>query len=198
MEIKQSRDLGDTIRTHIHGSGKFENKYGVGILMNKKRRKRIYWTDCNNERVDVYFRHSGYADHHVERVYSAMEKTRNPKRRASKYWEETSTLNWGPVLHWLMLQNFVALNTMYRKTPEKQVTRTPKGVENQLDCILVDRKHMCCSRDVGANDMIHMGSDHRSVTAQFVITASKKEVSQKNEHRKEENPNSRENKKSRR
>ena len=38
---------------------------------------------------------------------------------------------------------------------------------------------MYCSRDSEANDMIHMGSDHRSVKAQFVITAPKKEVSQK-------------------
>ena len=29
---------------------------------------------------------------------------------------------------WLMLQNFTALNTMYRKTPGKQTTyRSPKG-----------------------------------------------------------------------
>ena len=45
--------------------------------------------------------------------------------------------------------------------------------------MLVDRKHLYCSRDAEANDMIHMGSDHRSVMAQFVITAPKKEVSQK-------------------
>ena len=38
---------------------------------------------------------------------------------------------------------------------------------------------MCCSRDAEANDMIHMGSDHTSVMAQFVITASKKDVKQK-------------------
>ena len=84
------------------------------------------------------------------------------------------------------------------KTPEKQVThRTPKGVEKQLDYILVDRKHMCCSRHALTNDMIHMGSDHRSVMAQFVTTAPKKQVSQKT-HRKEENPNSRDHKESRR
>ena len=53
----------------------------------------------------------------------------------------------------------------------------------------VDRKHMCCSRDAEANDMIHKGSDHRSVMAQIVITASKKEVSQKNAHQKAEIPN---------
>ena len=61
-------------------------------------------------------------------------------------------------------------STMYRKTPEKQATyRTPKGAEKQLDCILIDSKHMCCSRDALANGMIHLGSDHRSVVAQFVI-----------------------------
>ena len=38
---------------------------------------------------------------------------------------------------------------------------------------------MCCSRDAEAIDMIHMGSDHRSVVAQFAIAASKKEVPHK-------------------
>ena len=39
-----------------------------------------------------------------------------------------------------MIQNFTALNTMYRKTLEKQAThRTPKGTEKQLDYILIDR-----------------------------------------------------------
>ena len=73
----------------------------------------------------------------------------------------------------LMIQNFTARNTMYRKTLEKQAS------EKQLDYIVVDRKNMYCSRDAQANDMIHMGSDHRSVMAQFVIAVSKKEVSQK-------------------
>ena len=76
---------------------------------------------------------------------------------------------------WLMIQNFAALNTL-----EKQVAnRTPKGVEKQLDYILVNGKYLRCSKDAEANGMIHMGSDHRCVMVQFVITASKKEVSQK-------------------
>ena len=34
---------------------------------------------------------------------------------------------------WLMIQNCTTLNTMYRKTPEKQATyRTPKGTEKQF------------------------------------------------------------------
>ena len=53
---------------------------------------------------------------------------------------------------------------------------------------------MYCSRDAEANDMIHMGSDHRSVMAHFVITTPKKEVSQINAHRQGENQNSREHK----
>ena len=55
---------------------------------------------------------------------------------------------------WLMIQNFTAPNTMYRKTLEKEAAyRTPKGTAKQLDYILVDRKHLCCSRDAEANDM---------------------------------------------
>ena len=68
---------------------------------------------------------------------------------------------------WLMIQNFAALNTMYRKTEKQATHRTPTGVEKQLAYKLVDREHMCCSRDAEANDMIHMGSDQRSVKAQF-------------------------------
>ena len=66
-----------------------------------------------------------------------------------------------------------------KRLKSKLPTGHPKGTEKQLDYILVDRKHMYCSRDAEANDMIHMGCDHRSVMAQFVITAPKKEVSQK-------------------
>ena len=73
------------------------------------------------------------------------------------------------------------------ETPGKQATyRTPKGVVKQLDNMLVKRKHMCCSRDAAANYMIHMGRDRRSVMAQFVITASQKEVSQ-NTHSEKKN-----------
>ena len=62
---------------------------------------------------------------------------------------------------WMMIQSFTALNTVYRKTPEKQATcRTPFGTEKQFDYILVDKKHIFCSTDAEANDMIHMGRDH--------------------------------------
>ena len=41
---------------------------------------------------------------------------------------------------------------------------------------MVNRKHLRCSKDAEANDMIHMGSDHRSVMAQIVIPTAKKEI----------------------
>ena len=199
------------------GAGKFENKHVVGILLNKKWRKRINWTDYINERaiatsitvnkqrvllMSVYFPHSRYADHHVERACRAIEKHTKSKKSiqfvggdfnaglgpgigVERVSVGTHTLKEGNkrgdwMNQWLMMQNFVAPSTTYRKTPEKQVThRTPKGVEKRLGYILVDRKHLPCSRDAEANDMIHMGSDHSSVMAQFVITATKKEVSEK-------------------
>ena len=77
---------------------------------------------------------------------------------------------------------------MYRKNPGK-----PTGALKQLDYILMDRKHMYCSRDAEANDMIHMGSNHRSVMAQFVSAAPKKDISQKTP-RQDEDENEREQK----
>ena len=71
------------------GSGKFENKHGVGILVNKKWGKHINWTDYISERaistsitinkqhvllMSIHFLHSRHADHHVEKVYRSIEK----------------------------------------------------------------------------------------------------------------------------
>ena len=71
---------------------------------------------------------------------------------------------------WLLENSLVALNTMYKKIPQKQVTYfTPKNEEKQLDYILTDRKHYSWSKDAEANDTVHMGSDHRCVMAYFEI-----------------------------
>ena len=73
--------------------------------------------------------------------------------------------------HWLMLQNFTALNTTHRKTLGKQTTyRSPKGNERQIDYILTKRRYLKYNQDAEANDMIHVGSDHRCVMATFTIT----------------------------
>ena len=81
---------------------------------------------------------------------------------------------------WLMVQKFVALNAIYKYIPDKQVTyRTSIGAEKQLDHVLVDRKNLKHSRNAEANDMIHMGSGHRSILTQVVIPVPKKNDSQK-------------------
>ena len=53
-----------------------------------------------------------------------------------------------------------------------------------MDYTLVDKKHIHCSRDAEANDMIHMCSDHRSVMAQFFIAAPQKKVLRQDEDEK--------------
>ena len=82
---------------------------------------------------------------------------------------------------WLLEENLVELNTMYKRVPQKQVTyHTPKGVKKQLGHILTDKKHYCWSKDAEANDMIHMGSDHRCVMAKFEIPEKAKKTSCRN------------------
>ena len=41
--------------------------------------------------------------------------------------------------------------------------------------IMTDRKHYCWIKDAEANDMIHMGSEHRCVMAKFEIPPKKNE-----------------------
>ena len=78
------------------GAGKYDNKHGVGIVLNKKWRQRIVDTEffnewaitativANRQRIklmSVYFAHSGDADHHVEQMCKMIEKhTTNYKK----------------------------------------------------------------------------------------------------------------------
>ena len=71
---------------------------------------------------------------------------------------------------WLMINDYSALNTMFRKTPQKQTSFvSPKGKEKQIDYILTKRRYLKNVKDAEANDMIHMGSDQRCVMATFLI-----------------------------
>ena len=90
-------ELWETQHNHIFmGAGKYDNKHGVGIMLNKRWRKRIIDTEYINERaikttilvnrqhidlMSVYFPHSKYADHHIEKMYKTIEKhmTNNKK-----------------------------------------------------------------------------------------------------------------------
>ena len=91
------------------GAGKYDNKHGAGILLNKKWRQRIIDTEYTNERaitativvnrqliklMNVYFLHSGYADHHIEKSTKRSRNTRQIAKETYPLLEETSMLNW--------------------------------------------------------------------------------------------------------
>ena len=70
---------------------------------------------------------------------------------------------------------------MFRKTPQKQTSFvSPKGNEKQIDYILTKRRYLRNVKDAEANDMIHMGSDHRCVLATFLINMLGKDIHAKN------------------
>ena len=70
-------------------SGKFTNKHGVAIILNRRWTNQINWVACVCERVvaasisvnkqaitllSTYLPHSGYPDHYVERTYKTISK----------------------------------------------------------------------------------------------------------------------------
>ena len=87
---RQTKEIWETQEGHIMvESGQFINKHGVAILLNKRWKNQINWVQCESERVvamsisvnkqpivlmSVCMPHSGYADHHVEKVYKTITK----------------------------------------------------------------------------------------------------------------------------
>ena len=153
----EQAEMWETHHKHIiMESGKSGNKRGVGIMLNKRWRQRIIDTEYINERaitttvlvnrqhiklMSVYFPHSKYADHHIQKMYKTIEKHMahcnkyihiiggdfNAELGLGNGMERKSvgryTLNEGNkrgdwLKSWLMLQDYTALNTMFRKTPE--------------------------------------------------------------------------------
>ena len=121
----------------------------------------------NSQRIklmSVYFTHSGYADHHNEKMCQTIEKhTTNcqryipivggdfnaelgPGHGTECISVDRYTLNEGNksgdwMKRWLTLQGYTALNTIYRKSLQKQTTFiSPKGNEKHIDCILTKRR----------------------------------------------------------
>ena len=217
-------ELWETQHNHIFmGAGKYDNKHGVGIMLNKRWRKRIIDTEYINERaikttilvnrqhidlMSVYFPHSNYADHHIEKMYKTIEKhmTNNKKcipiiggdfnaelgpgkgtecKSVGKYTLNESNKRGDWLKSWLMLNDYSALNTMFKKTPQKQTSFvSPKGKEKQIDYILTKRRYLSNVKDAEANDMIHMGSDHRCIMATFLISTPEKNTHDRREDKK--------------
>ena len=198
---RQNKEIWETQQGHIRvESGKFTNKHGVAILLHRRWKNRINWIQCAIERVvamsisvnrqplvlvSVCMPHSGYADHHVEKVHKTILKTIE-KENCAKIIGGDFNAELGPgegvganargdwMTQWLLENRLVAVNTMYQKIPQKQVTyRSPKNDEKQLDYVLLDKKHQSWSRDAESTDILHMGSDHRCVMAKFEIPKEK-------------------------
>ena len=103
-------ELWETCHKHIFmGTGTYDNKHGVGIMLNKWWRKRIIDTEYINERaittkvlvnrqhiklMSVYFPHSKYADHHIEKKNKTIEEHMLIKKKTFQSLEETSMLSW--------------------------------------------------------------------------------------------------------
>ena len=84
----KAKDVWETQQGHIVvGSGLFNNKHGVAILLNRRSKNQINWVHCACELVvamsisvnkqpiilvSVYMPHSGYPDHHVEKTYKTI------------------------------------------------------------------------------------------------------------------------------
>ena len=141
-------------------------------MLNKRWRKRIIDTEYINERaitttvlvnrqyvklMSVYFPHSKYADHHIEKMYKTIEKhilinkifipiiggdfnaelglgkRTECNKSIGKYTLNESDKKGDWLKSWLMLNDYSALNPMFRKTPYKQTSFvSPKGKENKL------------------------------------------------------------------
>ena len=193
-----------------HGVGiKLNKKWRQRIIDTEYINERTITTTIvvNRQRIklmSVSFPHSGYADHYIEKMYKMIEKhtayyTRyipifggdfNAELGPGHGTECTSVGRYTPnkgnkrgewMKHRLMLPDYTALNTMYRKIPQKQMTFiSPKGNEKQVEYILTRRRHLRYNKDAEANDMIHIRSDHRCVMATFTITMPGKNNNYKN------------------
>ena len=160
--------------------------------------------------MSVYFPHSKYADHHIEKMYKTIEKhmTNNKKsiliiggdfnaelgpgkgtkcKSVGKYTLNESNKRGDWLKSWLVLNDYSALNTMFRKSPQKQTSFvSTKWKEKQIDYILTKRRYLRNVKDAEANDMIHMGSDHRCVMATFLINTPEKKTNVRRENKKHE------------
>ena len=212
---RQTKELWETQQGHIMvESGQFINKHGGAILLNKKWKNQINWVQCESERVvamsisvnkqpivlmSVYMPHSGYADHHVEKVYKTItkitEREKNMKIIGGDFNAELGpgegmelsavghyTLNKGRELQRRMDDSVAtpeqtggAEHHVQEDTTETSDILHIKRSKKQQDYILTDRKHYKWSRDAEASDTIHMGSDHRCVTARFEIPQEKEQ-----------------------
>ena len=195
------------------GAGKYKNKHGVGILLNKKWRQKNhrYWV---TQRADHNNKEKGKpSTHHAdERVLSPLgvcwsthreNVQNNRKTHESQYEEHTNCgrrlqCRIGPTLRSRTSQCCSAhtqrgeqkkrldeatdddtelhstQHDLQKNAWKASYLQITWRTEKHIDYVLIKRRHLIYSKGAEANDMIHMGSDHRCVMATFVINAHEK------------------------
>ena len=70
--------------------------------------------------------------------------------------------------------------TQYNIQKTQENNTDPQVGKKQLDYVVTDRRNRRSCLDAEANDMIHMASDHRTVTAHFRFPCAKKKKREEN------------------
>ena len=187
------------------GSGSENATRGVGFVVNKRWARNLKQFQCIDERVafmDIsvdgtdyrliatYFPHSGYADYHVERLYSILSELHleaKDKRLdviiggdfnadAGSHTEgddcrvigmhglnqENSRGQW--LKYWATKERLMLTNTFFSKTPQLRTTFVgPNGRPRQLDYFLAPISLRRSVQDAGSTSVLDMGSDHSTV-----------------------------------
>ena len=184
---------------------------GVGFLVHKKWISFIEDFIPLNERVSylrlkvkhrifviigAYFPHTGYPDHEVEEVYSAISSIlEHCKKRKElvivggdfnaeigernelddpSFIGKHTIGNTNPRGAWLKqfccLNGLAISNTLYPKCKENIATYIgPNLRPRQIDYILVDRRTKCLLRDAASAQAPNIGSDHKAVQMRLCL-----------------------------
>ena len=79
-----------------------------------------------------------------------------------------------------------AQHDVQKNAAKTDVLRLSKRKREQIDYILTKRRYLRNVKDAEANDMIHMGSDHRCIMAAFLINTPDKKTNVRRENKKHE------------
>ena len=95
-------------------------------------------------------------------------------------------------MHSRLIEKLVDVKRLLRAQHDVQENATKTDVlrfskrKKQIDYILTKRRYLRNVKDAEANDMIHMGSDHRCVMATFLINTPEKNTHVRRENKKHE------------
>ena len=141
--------------------------------------------------MSVYFPHSKYADHHIEKMYKTIEKHMlNIKKYIIIGGDFNTELGPGKGTECKSVGKYTLNESNKRGDWLRRINRRPSSLQKekkkQIDYILTKRRYLGNVKDAEANDMIHMGSDHRCIMATFLINTPGKNTHARRENKKHE------------